>query len=348
MSMRSNPATRPLSIVRENPVHVAILDIRMAGQSGIEVLRQMKALSPSIEVIMLTAYETLETARQAIRLGACDYLNKPFDIATIRESVKRAARLREISDNISSTFERFNALTGELQDANLREEMARTANEIYAGVLHDINNPLTIISGFTEMLEMQLSRSSVLSGSALEEARGKLNIISKQVSTCGAITTRYLKLLNSTSDERPIHLGQPDPLRPDLAAQVAPVDQVEPTGGQDARIRPAHLGQQHRVDPGPDQPFGQRLSEFHPGPDGGGGGHPPRRTGGPRQLSTGPDTHLLHQEIFENRGPDPEHHRFPTRARGFPANSSPVFSNPTSPPRAPRAEPGSACPSCPV
>ncbi|MEZ5276387.1 MAG: response regulator [Opitutaceae bacterium] len=192
---------KAIEYVRTHPVHAAILDIRMAGQSGIEVLRQIKAIAPSIEVIMLTAYETLETARQAIRLGACDYLNKPFDIATIRESVKRAARLRDISDNISATFDRFNSLTSELQDANLREEMARTANEIYAGVLHDINNPLTIISGFVEMLEMQLSRSTVVSGSALEEARGKLNIISKQVSTCGAITSRYLKLLKRTSEE---------------------------------------------------------------------------------------------------------------------------------------------------
>jgi two-component system sensor histidine kinase/response regulator len=192
---------KAIEFASNNIVHVATLDIRMAGLSGIEVLKNLKSLNPKIEVIMLTAYETLETARQAIRLGACDYLNKPFDIATIRDSVKRAMKLSSINDHIATTFDKFNSLTGELQDVALREEMAKTANEIYASVLHDINNPLTIITGYVEMLEIQMSRASSISGSALEEARGKLGIISKQVATCGAITSRYLKLLKSGEAE---------------------------------------------------------------------------------------------------------------------------------------------------
>lgn len=192
---------KAIEFASNNTVHVATLDIRMAGLSGIEVLKNLKSINPKIEVIMLTAYETLETARQAIRLGACDYLNKPFDIATIRDSVKRAMKLSTINDHIATTFDKFNSLTGELEDVALREEMAKTANEIYAGVLHDINNPLTIITGYVEMLEIQMSRASSISGSALEEARGKLGIISKQVATCGAITSRYLKLLKSGDAE---------------------------------------------------------------------------------------------------------------------------------------------------
>ncbi|MBL4574725.1 MAG: response regulator [Opitutaceae bacterium] len=188
---------KAIEFASNNTVHVVTLDIRMAGISGIEVLKTLKSINPKIEIIMLTAYETLETARQAIRLGACDYLNKPFDIATIRDSVKRAMKLSSINDHIATTFDKFNSLTNELEDTALREEMAKTANEIYAGVLHDINNPLTIITGYVEMLEIQMSRASSISGVALEEARGKLGIISKQVSTCGAITSRYLKLLTT-------------------------------------------------------------------------------------------------------------------------------------------------------
>ena len=188
---------KALDFLRTNPVHTVILDIRMAGISGIEVLRQIKALAPQTEVIMLTAYETLETARQAIRHGACDYLSKPFDLPTIRDAVARAMRLRNISDNVSSTFERFRHLTDELHDANLREEMARTATEIYAGVLHDINNPLTIITGIVEMLEMQFARAASLNGPSLDDARNKISLLSKQVSTCTAIIARYLKLVRS-------------------------------------------------------------------------------------------------------------------------------------------------------
>lgn len=188
---------KAIDFVRMNPVHVAVLDIRMAGISGIEVLRQIKSVSPQTEVVMLTAYETLETARQAIRFGACDYLSKPFDLATIRDAVSRAMRLRNASDNVASTFERFNQLTDELHDANLREEMARTASEIYAGVLHDINNPLTIITGIIEMLEMQLAGKPELDGPSVDDVRAKIGLVAKQTGTCTAIISRYLKLVRN-------------------------------------------------------------------------------------------------------------------------------------------------------
>ena len=64
--------------------HVVITDIRMRGLSGIDVLREVKKIDPHTEVIVLTAYETLETARQAISLGASEYLKKPFDLDHIQ------------------------------------------------------------------------------------------------------------------------------------------------------------------------------------------------------------------------------------------------------------------------
>ncbi len=197
-----------IAFVRSHPVHTAILDIRMAGIDGIEVLRQIKSLSPQTEVIMLTAYETLETARQAIRHGACDYLSKPFDLPTIRDAVARAMRLRAISDNVAATFEHFDRLTNELSDVSLREEMARAATEIYAGVLHDINNPLTIISGVVEMLEMIVGRSASLSGPALDDARAKIAILNKQIGVTTAIIARYRKLVKSApSDSQTVSIN---------------------------------------------------------------------------------------------------------------------------------------------
>jgi signal transduction histidine kinase len=186
---------KAIEFARNNLVHVVFLDIRMAGRSGIEVLRSLKEIDPHIEVIMLTAYETIETARQALRLGACDYLSKPFDLATIREAAARALRLRRISETVFATQERLRRLTDQLNDTALREEMARTTNQIYAGVLHDINNPLTIIIGYVELLEMRLAKASFLHGTDLDAVRDDLAVISKQVNTCFAIATRYLRSL---------------------------------------------------------------------------------------------------------------------------------------------------------
>lgn len=187
-----------LEFMQENEVHLAILDIRMVDCSGIDVLRKIKQADPRIEVIMLTAYETLETARQALRLGACDYLSKPFELSTIREAVSRALHLRRISQNIASTSNQLRELTNRLGDSSLREEVARTRNEIYAGVLHDINNPLTVITGFVDLLQIRLGNVTAVSGEDLDTVRYDLATISKQVTACGAIAERYLRIINQT------------------------------------------------------------------------------------------------------------------------------------------------------
>ena len=75
-----------IDLAQKHDIDVAILDIRMAGMSGIEVLERLRFVCPDIEAIMITAFETTDTIRQALRLRACDYINKPFDISTIRNA----------------------------------------------------------------------------------------------------------------------------------------------------------------------------------------------------------------------------------------------------------------------
>src|ERR1017187_9750759 len=79
-----------IELAQKHDIDVAILDIRMAGMSGIEVLERLRFVQPDIEAIMITAFETTDTIRQALRLRAADYINKPFDLATIRAAVTAA------------------------------------------------------------------------------------------------------------------------------------------------------------------------------------------------------------------------------------------------------------------
>src|SRR3984957_20770483 len=112
-----------IKLAQENEIDVAVLDIRMAGMSGIEVLERLKFVNPDIEAIMITAFETTDTIRQALRLRACDYINKPFDLPTIRAAVSQAMQRRMLGSEISSSAEKIHQLLVELQDQRIEEQI---------------------------------------------------------------------------------------------------------------------------------------------------------------------------------------------------------------------------------
>jgi DNA-binding NtrC family response regulator len=75
-------------IFREHP-QIVLLDLVMPKMSGMEMLEQIVQFDPAIDVILMTAHYTTETAVEAIQKGACDYLNKPISISTLRSRVDR-------------------------------------------------------------------------------------------------------------------------------------------------------------------------------------------------------------------------------------------------------------------
>ena len=79
-----------IKLAQQHDIDVVVTDIHMAGMSGIELLERLKILKPDIEVMMMTGFESNETRREALRLGACDYINTPCDISTIRAAVSKA------------------------------------------------------------------------------------------------------------------------------------------------------------------------------------------------------------------------------------------------------------------
>ena len=79
-----------LEHVRTHAVEVAILDIRLKKVSGVDMLEELKKVSPHTQVIMLTGYPTLETAHQSKELGAFDYCIKPIDKEELEEKVASA------------------------------------------------------------------------------------------------------------------------------------------------------------------------------------------------------------------------------------------------------------------
>jgi len=76
-----------IDYARSNKIDLAILDIKLKKMSGVQVLEELKKIDPSIRVIMLTGYPTLETARESLKLGASEYCVKPIDKEELEEKV---------------------------------------------------------------------------------------------------------------------------------------------------------------------------------------------------------------------------------------------------------------------
>jgi two-component system response regulator PilR (NtrC family) len=85
-----------IDLLEREPVDILISDIKMPDLSGVDVLRAAKKLDQDILGIMITAFASTETAVEAMRLGACDYLSKPFDIDLLKMKVREKIENRQL------------------------------------------------------------------------------------------------------------------------------------------------------------------------------------------------------------------------------------------------------------
>jgi len=99
-------ATSALTILSEREFDVIISDIRMPGLTGNELLREVKKRSPETEVILLTAFATVETALEAMKDGAFDYLTKPIQPQELEQTIQRAlsAQCMAPTDTLQDPF----------------------------------------------------------------------------------------------------------------------------------------------------------------------------------------------------------------------------------------------------
>ena len=88
--LTSTEAKKGLRLVKEKSPEIVFLDIKMPRVNGIELLRRMRKIKKDLVVIMLTGFATLDTAREAMALGAYDYVTKPFDLEAIKRSIRDA------------------------------------------------------------------------------------------------------------------------------------------------------------------------------------------------------------------------------------------------------------------
>lgn len=86
----ANSGRQALEQVRERVFDLVLCDVRMAEMDGIATLKEIKALNPAIPVLIMTAYSSVETAVEALKTGALDYLIKPLDFDNLQATLEKA------------------------------------------------------------------------------------------------------------------------------------------------------------------------------------------------------------------------------------------------------------------
>ncbi len=144
--------------VHRQPFDLVLMDIRMIHLSGIEALGEIKAFNPAIPVILMTAYASVETAVEALKKGAYDYLTKPLDFDELKLAIARAmehSRLKEenrrLRESLGLQFDRRNLIGRSAVMTRLLETVAQvapseatvlitgesgTGKEVIAGAIH--------------------------------------------------------------------------------------------------------------------------------------------------------------------------------------------------------------------
>ena len=117
---------------------VVILDLCMEGLSGIETLRRLKKVREDQNVIILTAYESVDTAISALNLGAFNYLTKPFERAHLKQIISRG-------------FDLYEAHSARTQD--MQQRLMGVHDSFFSLLCHEFNTPLNVILGFAELLQ---------------------------------------------------------------------------------------------------------------------------------------------------------------------------------------------------
>lgn len=82
---------KAIDIVKSQPIDLIFLDIKMPKKDGFDTLKELKKIKHSLKVIIATGYKSVDTAQEAIRLGASDYIVKPFETEQILDAVRKLA-----------------------------------------------------------------------------------------------------------------------------------------------------------------------------------------------------------------------------------------------------------------
>jgi len=180
-----------LELLREKRPDLIIMDIRMPEKSGIEGLQEIRDIDPFVSIVMLTGYGDLETAQQAIRFGANDYLQKPFDTHEIQAVVKKYVDRSRLFSRKKQAQEELQKMTQSLSREVGKTNKLTSLGAASSELVHDLRNPLTIIRGYLDLLNYELKEKQESTSAEMNEY---LDQIERNVVRCAELVESWRAL----------------------------------------------------------------------------------------------------------------------------------------------------------
>lgn len=115
-SFEANTAEEGKKILNNNEIDLLILDVRLPGVNGLDILKEVKTQYPGMEVIIISAHGDMDTVIKAIRLGAFDYLRKPFRYVDIQIAIERTQKYLQIQRRLKQMEERNSLISKTLEE----------------------------------------------------------------------------------------------------------------------------------------------------------------------------------------------------------------------------------------
>ncbi len=191
-----------LAALEAHLVDTIILDNRMPGRTGLEGLADIRKIDDEVSIIMLTGYGTIETACEAFRNQATDFMTKPPDTDAMLEAVAKnvsLSRAKRARNGLSRELAELNLnLNAELNETRPLAKLGQRSDEI----IHDMGNPLTILTCCIELLQTKVDEMKPEEDTQWMETLGYIGMIKKSIQHCCGLTDTWRQLRDDISQDR--------------------------------------------------------------------------------------------------------------------------------------------------
>lgn len=147
---------KAIELIEKEKVDCVILDLKMPGIDGIQVLKEIKSRRPETKVIMITAYGTIQNAVEAMKIGASDYITKPFEPEDIVESIRGALsipakKFESVQEVITEERPVSEEALKRVADTHVMKALSFYRESMYEEALIELKNALKIFPDYQEV-----------------------------------------------------------------------------------------------------------------------------------------------------------------------------------------------------